>query len=72
MLDETTLEQRLVSLEKTVAELKRQMSITPTTNNWLEQVTGSISDEQTFLEILEYGKSLRYADKPTDEMSEPA
>lgn len=71
MLDETTLEQRLVSLEHTVAELKRQMSVVPTTN-WLEKVTGSISDEQTFLEILEYGKSLRYADKPADETSEPA
>ncbi len=72
MLDETTLEQRLVSLEQTVAELKRQMSVVPTTNNWLEKVTGSISDEQTFLEILEYGKSLRYADKPADETSKPA
>ncbi len=71
MLDETTLEQRLVSLEHTVAELKRQMSVVPTTN-WLEKVTGSISDEQTFLEILEYGKSLRYADKPTEETSEQA
>ncbi|MGH8000724.1 MAG: transferase hexapeptide repeat containing protein [Brasilonema sp.] len=62
MLDETTLEQRLVSLEHTVAELKRQMSIAPTIDNWLEKVTGSISDEPTFLEILEYGKSLRYAE----------
>ena len=72
MLDETSLEQRLVSLEQKVAELKRQMSVVPTTNNWLEKVTGSISDEQTFLKILEYGKSLRYADKPADETSKPA
>ena len=66
MLDETTLEQRLVSLEHTVAELKTQISLAPAANNWLEKVTGSISDEQTFLEILEYGKSIRYADKPVD------
>jgi hypothetical protein len=62
MLDETTLEKRLASLEYTVAELKRQISLIPAANNWLEKVTGSISDEQTFLEILEYGKSLRYAE----------
>ncbi|MBO3463983.1 transferase hexapeptide repeat containing protein [Aetokthonos hydrillicola Thurmond2011] len=63
MLDETNLEQRLVNLEHTVAKLKHQISIATSANNWLEKVTGSISDEQTFLEILEYGKSIRYADK---------
>jgi hypothetical protein len=70
MLDETTIEQRLVNLERTVTELKRLLITSPTSSNWLEKVTGSISDEQTFLEVLEYGKSLRYADKPADEMSE--
>ncbi|MBW4630211.1 MAG: transferase hexapeptide repeat containing protein [Brasilonema octagenarum HA4186-MV1] len=70
MLDETTIEQRLVNLERTVTKLKRLVIASPTPSNWLEKVTGSISDEQTFLEVLEYGKSLRYADKPADEMSE--
>jgi hypothetical protein len=70
MLDETTIEQRLVNLERTVTELKRLLITSSTPSNWLEKVTGSISDEQTFLEVLEYGKSLRYADKPADEMSE--
>ena len=68
MLDETTIEQRLVNLEHTVAELKRQPVAAPATRNWLEKVTGSISDEQAFLEVLEYGKSLRHADRPADEM----
>ena len=70
MLDETTIEQRLVNLERTVTELKRLLITSSTPSNWLEKVTGSISDEQTFLEVLEYGKSLRYADKPADEISE--
>jgi hypothetical protein len=70
MLDETTLEQRLVNLERTVAELKLQISVAPVANNWLEQFTGSISDEQTFMEILEYGKSIRWADKPLDSHNE--
>ncbi|MGK7902510.1 MAG: hypothetical protein AB4352_14050 [Hormoscilla sp.] len=39
-------------------------------SNWLENVIGSVSDEQTFLEALEYGKSLRYADRPTEETKE--
>ncbi len=70
MLDETTIEQRLVNLEHTVAELKRQLVAAPITSNWLEKVTDSISDEQAFLEVLEYGKSLRHADRPADETSE--
>jgi hypothetical protein len=72
MLDETTVEQRLVNLEHTVAELKRQLGTAPTSGNWLLEVTGSISDEQAFLEVLEYGKSLRYRDKPADQTSEQA
>lgn len=44
MLDERTLEQRLVNLECTVADLKCRRLLTSTSNNWLEKVTGSISD----------------------------
>ena len=54
MLDETTIEQRLVNLERTVTELKRLLIASPTPSNWLEKVTGSISEEQTFLEVLKY------------------
>jgi hypothetical protein len=70
MLDQTTLEQRLATIEHTVADLKLRIDSTPTAKNWLEKVMGSISDEAAFLEALEYGKSLRYADKPLDEASE--
>lgn len=70
MLDETTLEQRLAILEHTVADLKRQIDSVPASGSCLERITGSISDEPAFLEALEYGKSLRYVDKPTDEADE--
>ncbi|MCL1465702.1 transferase hexapeptide repeat containing protein [Argonema galeatum] len=70
MLNETTIEQRLATIEHTVADLKRRIDSTPTANNWLEKVIGSISDEAAFLEALEYGKSLRYAEEPIDEASE--
>jgi len=70
MLNETTLEQRLATIEHTVADLKLRIDSTPTAQNWLEKVIGSISEEEAFIEALEYGKSLRYADKPLDEASE--
>lgn len=66
MQNETSVEQRLINLERTVAELQSLLQVTPPTSNWLEKVTGSISDEQAFLEVLEYGKSFRQADKATD------
>lgn len=67
MLEETTLEQRLTAIEHTLADLKRRVYGEQASNNWLEKVIGSVSDEPTFLEALEYGKSLRYADRPKEE-----
>jgi len=66
MLDETTIEHRLASLEQEVAQLKRK-SDTNISNNWLEKLIGSISDEPAFLQALEYGRSFRQADKPIDD-----
>lgn len=70
MLDETTLEQRLVTLEQAVSDLQRQFESKPTSENWLEKLIGSISDEAAFLEALEYGRAFRQADKPIDEGDE--
>lgn len=67
MLDETTIEQRLATLEDMVADLKNRIDSVPASSNWLERVIGSVSDEPAFIEALEYGRSLRYADKPIDE-----
>ncbi len=72
MLDQATLEQRLVDLEQTVAELKRKSEADPSPNNWLQSLTGSISDDAAFLEALEYGRAFRQSDKPTDETDEQA
>lgn len=68
MLDETTLEQRLVTLEQAVSDLQRKFESKSTSENWLEKLVGSISDEAAFLEALEYGRTFRQADKPTDEV----
>jgi hypothetical protein len=70
MLDQATLEKRLVDLEQTVAQLKRKSEAD--TSNWLQALTGSISDEAAFLESLEYGRAFRQSDKPTGEIDEQA
>ncbi|MBX9258718.1 transferase hexapeptide repeat containing protein [Desmonostoc muscorum CCALA 125] len=61
MLNEANLEQRLLTLEQTVADLKRRVIDAAISSNWLEKVIGSISDEPAFLEALEYRRSLRHA-----------
>ena len=69
MLDEAVLEKRLSSLERAVAEVQEKLRAT-STPNWLERVSGSISDQEAFQQALEYGRVLRQADAPTEEMEE--
>ena len=65
MLDETTIERRLVTLEQAVSDLQLKVQSKPS-ENWLEMLIGSVSDEAAFLEALEYGRAFRQADKPAD------
>lgn len=64
MLDETLLERRLMTLEKSVADLQHKFESRPNSENWLDKLIGSISHEAAFLEALEYGRAFRDADKP--------
>ena len=64
MLNETTIEHRLAILEKEVANLKQKDTNNSTSNNWMDKLIGSISDEAALLEALDYGLSFRQADKP--------
>lgn len=72
MLDEATVEQRLATLEQEVAELKLKSNQEFSSVNWLENLIGSISDEEVFLQALEYGRSFRQTDRLVDEIDEPA
>jgi SAM-dependent MidA family methyltransferase len=72
MLDQATIEKRLVDLEQAVTELKRKSEADTSPNNWLQALAGSISDEATFLEALDYGRAFRQSDKPTHETNEQA
>jgi hypothetical protein len=62
MIDEAILEQRLAQLERAVADLERRALVDAASSNWLEKVIGSVSDEATFLEALEFGRAFRNAD----------
>ncbi|MEY2983952.1 MAG: hypothetical protein RLZZ568_569 [Cyanobacteriota bacterium] len=64
MLDQTTFAQRLTTLEQTVLDLQRKVNNQPNSENWLETLIGSISDESAFSEALDYGRRFRQIDQP--------
>ena len=67
MLDTATLEQRLIILEQVVLNLQHKFESKPSSDNWLERLLGSISDDSAFIEALEYGRAFRQSDKPVDD-----
>jgi hypothetical protein len=70
MFDEALFEMRLAAVERAVADLQRRLTGASPSGNWLEGITGSISDEAAFLEVLEFGRAWRQADRPRDEPCE--
>jgi hypothetical protein len=66
MLDTATLERRLITLEQVVFDLQHKFDSKPSSDNWLEGLIGSISDDSAFLEALEYGRAFRQSDRPID------
>jgi hypothetical protein len=64
---EAQREQRLAALEAAVRELQRQMISGVPAANWLERVTGSMKDEPAFEDVLEYGKAIQQADRPSED-----
>jgi len=67
MLDTTMLEQRLINLEQVVFDPQHKFESQPSSDNWLDRLIGSISDDSAFLEALEYGRAFRQSDKPIDD-----
>ena len=68
MLDTATLEKRLITLEQVVFDLQHKFESKPSSDNWLDSLIGSISDDAAFLEALEYGRAFRQSDKPIDDI----
>jgi hypothetical protein len=67
MPTELILEQRLVAVERAITEIQLQLAGGPASPNWLDEVTGSITDEAAFREALEFGRAFREAYHPEDE-----
>jgi hypothetical protein len=67
MLDQINLETRLTNLEKMVGDLQAQVNKKENTENWLQNLVSSISDESAFLEALEYGRAFRESDRPLED-----
>jgi hypothetical protein len=60
-----TLPERVATLERMVAELRDQAR--PTSPDWLDQLTGSVTDHETFEEILRLGREYRQSDRQPDD-----
>ncbi len=69
MPDDSMLEQRLMALEKEVADLRRRLGREKPSPSWLDKVVGSIAveDAEAFQEVLAYGRAFREADRPSDD-----
>ena len=70
MTTDTLTEQRLTAVEKAISELQHQLANPPPASNWVEQITGSFKDEPAFKEILEFGRAIRSADRPSEDTGE--
>jgi hypothetical protein len=66
----TDLKQEIVDLKQEIVDLKQKNIDRSTTNNWMDRLVGSITDEAAFLEALDYGRSVRQADRPLDDIEE--
>jgi len=72
MLTETQIEQRLRAVEEAVSELQQYSLVRLPAADWLEQISGSFKDDPAFEQVLEYGRQMRHADRPPDEIKEEA
>jgi hypothetical protein len=63
----TSIEQRLAAVEAAVADIQRRLATDVREQNWVERFTGSFKDEPAFAEVVEYGRTLRSAERPQED-----
>lgn len=71
MADQTTLEQRVEALERTVAELQERLLRPVVQPKSVLNVVGSMKDEPFFDEVVAYGREHRRSDQPSEPDDEP-
>jgi len=62
-----SIEERLATVERELAELKTRLPPATKPGNWIEKISGSFKDDPEFDEILRLGREFRQADRPKDE-----
>ena len=68
MTNGMTFEDRLKAVENAVADLHRSLGHNrPRGGHGLEGIIGSISDKEAFREIVELGRAIRQADRPSED-----
>ncbi len=65
---EASIEQRLAALEAAIAAIRRQ-SPPPAAAapDWLQKISGIMTDKPAFQEMIAYGLAYRHADRPPDD-----
>jgi hypothetical protein len=58
----------MTALELAVRELQEAMKTRTHSPDWLNRVIGSMNDEPAFDEVLAYGRAIRQADRPPDDV----
>ena len=58
-MSQTTLENRLSSLELEVARLKARLGQAPSCSTWVDSIAGSMENEPDFEEVLRLGRLAR-------------
>jgi hypothetical protein len=66
-MSQATLEERMSAVEETVRELQDAMQSRHPAPDWLDRVIGSMKDEPAFDEVLAHGRTIRQADRPTED-----
>ncbi len=59
MAEASTVEERLASVEREIADLKRRLGSEQGRSNWLARVWGSFRDVPEFDEVLRLGREFR-------------
>ena len=69
-MSQGTVEDRLSTLEREMAELRRRLAVASPPSlgtDWLNAIAGSMKDYPEFDEVLRLGRAVRESDRPEDE-----
>jgi hypothetical protein len=66
----TTIEGRLETLEREMADLKRRLAPAEQDDNWVDRITGIMEGDPHFAEVVRLGREARMADRPSDAQGE--